>query len=149
MKIDMLVEWYQGLSPSSLSSIGEFYHESASFQDPFNRVQGPAQIAAVFLHMFNTTENPSFTVEQVQTESDVAWISWIFSCELRGRMISFEGVSQMTFSIDGRVIRHRDYWDATDLYQQLPLLGTMVRMLRRRFKVPHGYLATGKPLHER
>jgi ketosteroid isomerase-like protein len=136
MKIDGLVDWYQRLSPSSLSSIGEFYHETATFQDPFNHVQGLARIAALFQHMFDTTESPLFTVEQVQVDGDVAWVSWVFSCGLRGRNISFDGVSKLMFLEDGRVIRHRDYWDATDLYQQLPLLGTMVRMLKRRFKVP-------------
>ncbi|MET0070135.1 MAG: nuclear transport factor 2 family protein [Candidatus Thiodiazotropha sp.] len=144
MKIEMLVDWYQNLSASSLSGIGEFYHESASFQDPFNHVQGPAQIAAVFQHMFDTTQNPAFTVEQIQIDGDVAWISWIFSCALRGRRIAIEGVSQLKFSKDGRVVRHRDYWDAADLYQQLPLLGTMVRMLKRRFTVPTAYPAPGK-----
>ncbi|PVV14042.1 MAG: hypothetical protein B6D77_03745 [gamma proteobacterium symbiont of Ctena orbiculata] len=136
MKIDMLVEWYQGLSPSSLGSIGELYDESASFQDPFNHVHGSAQIAAVFQHMFDTAEKPAFTVEQVQIDGDIAWVSWIFTCGLRGRKITFEGVSQLMFATDGRVIRHRDYWDAAELYQQLPLLGTMARMVKRRFQVP-------------
>jgi ketosteroid isomerase-like protein len=145
MKIDRLVAWYQELSPSSLSGIAELYHESASFQDPFNRVQGPAQIAAVFQHMFDTTKHPAFTVEQVQIDNDVAWVSWIFNCDLRGRKIAIEGVTQLIFAEDGRVIRHRDYWDAMDFYQQLPLLGTMVRMLKRRFEIT----ARGKIVHER
>jgi ketosteroid isomerase-like protein len=145
MKIEMLLDWYQRLSPSSLEIIDRLYHESASFQDPFNHVQGPAQIAAVFQHMFNTTQHPTFVVEQVQTEGDIAWVSWRFSCLMGGRNISIEGVSKLVFTTDGRVIRHRDYWDASDLYQQLPLLGTMVRMLKRRFEVP----ILGNVLHER
>jgi ketosteroid isomerase-like protein len=144
MKIDKLLDWYQRLTPSSLSDIAEFYHETASFQDPFNHVRGAPQIAAVFQHMFETTRRPAFTVEQVQVDGNVAWVSWIFNCDLRGREIAVEGVSQLLFEKDGRVIRHRDYWDATDLYQQLPLLGKMVRMLKQRFKVPSGYPEPGK-----
>jgi steroid delta-isomerase len=144
MKIDRLVDWYQRLTPSSLSCILEFYHEKATFQDPFNHVQGPVRIAAVFQHMFDTTENAEFTVEQVQVDGDVAWVSWIFSFSLRGRRIVIEGVSQLIFAKDDRIIHHRDYWDATDLYQQLPLLGTMVRMLKQRFKAPVRDTASGK-----
>ena len=34
---------------------------------------------------------------------------------------------------DGRIARHRDYWDAAgELYEKLPLLGTLMRWLRRR-----------------
>jgi ketosteroid isomerase-like protein len=146
--IERLVEWYQRLSPASLGRIRMFYHEAALFEDPFNRVQGAAQIAAVFQHMFDTTNHPAFMVQQVQTDGDVAWISWIFSCDLRGRKIAIEGASRLIFSQDGRVIRHRDYWDATDLYQQLPLLGRIVCMLKRRFKLPARYLTKGKARHE-
>ncbi|MES9993672.1 MAG: nuclear transport factor 2 family protein [Candidatus Thiodiazotropha sp.] len=139
MKIEQLVEWYQNLTPTTLRGIDQLYHESARFQDPFNHVQGVAQISAIFQHMFATTNNPAFAVEQVQVDGDVAWISWIFSCNLRGRELSIEGVSQLMFANDGRVIQHRDYWDSNDLYQQLPLLGRIVRMLKRRFKVPTSY----------
>ncbi|MES9826273.1 MAG: nuclear transport factor 2 family protein [Candidatus Thiodiazotropha endolucinida] len=149
MKIDKLVDWYQRLSPSSLNNIGEFYHESASFQDPFNRVQGSAQIAALLQHMFDTTESPGFIVKQIHIDGDVTWISWIFCCGLRGRKLTIEGASQLVLLQDGRIIRHRDYWDAADLYQQLPLIGTMIRMLKRRFKVKTGCPSPGKLLHER
>jgi len=37
------------------------------------------------------------------------------------------------FAPDGRIAMHRDYWDAAEeLYEKLPLLGSLMRWLRRR-----------------
>jgi len=37
----------------------------------------------------------------------------------------------------GKVVAHRDYWDAAEeLYAKLPLLGPLVRLLGRRFAAP-------------
>ncbi|WP_413888997.1 hypothetical protein [Candidatus Aalborgicola defluviihabitans] len=34
---------------------------------------------------------------------------------------------------DGRILDHRDYWDAAEeLYEKLPLLGGLMRWLKRR-----------------
>jgi hypothetical protein len=37
------------------------------------------------------------------------------------------------------VVDHRDYWDAAEeLYETLPLLGTLLRALRSRLRAPQG-----------
>jgi hypothetical protein len=41
-------------------------------------------------------------------------------------------VSHLKFAADGRVVYHRDYWDAAEeLYMKLPAIGTLMRGLRR------------------
>ena len=38
-----------------------------------------------------------------------------------------------THSVDGRIVMHRDYWDvAEELYEKLPLIGALMRWLKRR-----------------
>ena len=38
---------------------------------------------------------------------------------------------------DGRITLHRDYWDAAEeLYEKLPVIGTLMRWLRRRLAAP-------------
>jgi hypothetical protein len=41
------------------------------------------------------------------------------------------GVTQFRFDADGRVLIHKDFWDAgTALWEQLPGLGGIVRRVR-------------------
>jgi len=51
----------------------------------------------------------------------------------RGRLISLEGCSLLRWNAEGKVERHRDYFDAGALiYQHVPLLGSAIRWLQRR-----------------
>jgi hypothetical protein len=46
-------------------------------------------------------------------------------------------VAARGFAPDGRVIRHRDYWDAAqELYEKMPVIGGLMRWLRRRAALP-------------
>jgi hypothetical protein len=43
------------------------------------------------------------------------------------------GASRLVFSAQGLVTLHRDYWDAAEeLYEKLPLVGGLMRWLKRR-----------------
>ena len=40
-----------------------------------------------------------------------------------------------TVAPTGRVVAHRDYWDAAEeLYEKLPVLGALMRLLKRRLR---------------
>ena len=42
------------------------------------------------------------------------------------------GASHLRFDAAGKVVLHRDYWDAAEeLYAKLPLIGPPMRLLRR------------------
>lgn len=50
-----------------------------------------------------------------------------------GQLISLEGCSLLRWNGEGKVERHRDFFDAGALlYQHVPLLGTAIRWLQRR-----------------
>ena len=132
IKLEALIEWYSTLTPATIPRLREIYHEQARFRDPFNDVKGHAAIEVIFRHMFATTEQPRFLIREVQMEGKVAWVSWIFDFRLYTRAASIEGVTRLEFASDGRVLDHRDYWDALDLFVVVPLFGTIVRFLRNR-----------------
>ncbi|WP_394129859.1 nuclear transport factor 2 family protein [Shewanella maritima] len=49
----------------------------------------------------------------------------------RGQAINVEGMSQLQFT--DKIIKHRDYFDAGQmLYQHVPILGSMIRILNKR-----------------
>jgi len=132
MKLDALVNWYEKLAPETIANLIEIYHEDARFQDPFNEVRGQAAIAGIFQHMFMTTKDPAFRISATQKEGDTAWVSWTFDCALHDKVLSIDGATRLIFGDDGRVIDHRDYWDPTDLFEAFPLLGTILRHIKRR-----------------
>jgi len=133
-RLELLLQWYATLSPQSLRDIGAYYRPDARFRDPFNDVQGVDAIRAIFEHMFRTTGAPRFVVRDVVGSDALAFVTWDFTFELRGTQYAIHGATRFALDAQGRVMDHRDYWDAAgELWARLPVLGVAVRWLRRRF----------------
>ncbi|MCB6183967.1 nuclear transport factor 2 family protein [Leeia sp. TBRC 13508] len=132
-----LLAWYASLSPDTVGQVSHWYHPDARFRDPFNTVKGHAAIEAIFTHMFHTTVNPRFEISNQLASGQQAFVTWRFLFELKGKAYQIEGGSHLFFGEDGRVIDHRDYWDAAEeLFEKLPIVGAPIRWLRRQFKLP-------------
>lgn len=131
--IARVASFYENLDQRALQRIGEIYAPAAQFKDPFNEVCGVDAIAHVFQHMFATVNDPRFRVERSFGDGDEAMLVWVFSFGAAARRRSVRGVSHLRFDDRGRVVAHRDYWDpAEELYTGVPLLGGLMRWLRRR-----------------
>ncbi|MEN9314445.1 MAG: hypothetical protein RIS35_838, partial [Pseudomonadota bacterium] len=109
----------------------------ARFRDPFSEVRGTQAITGIFSHMFERLEAPRFVIRDRVVDGDQAFLTWDF--EFRFRRGSPTGVqrihggSHLRFAPDGRIVLHRDYWDAAEeLYEKLPVLGSLMRWLRRK-----------------
>jgi hypothetical protein len=132
-----LVNFFENLSPSSLAGIQRYYTPNARFKDPFNEVQGVGAVAHIFLHMFDTLEAPRFVVIERVVQGSQCFLTWEFHFRFKalrkGQDQCILGASHLLLGPDGRVTLHRDYWDAAEeLYEKLPLLGSLMRWLKRR-----------------
>jgi ketosteroid isomerase-like protein len=133
-RLGRLVAWFEALTPASLADIGTLYADDVRFKDPFNEVQGLAATRRIFEHMFETLAEARFVVHSRLAQGDEAFLTWDFHLRTRsGRGLCIRGASHLRFAADGRVGEHRDYWDAAEeLYSQLPVLGGLMRWLRRQ-----------------
>ncbi|MCW5668978.1 MAG: nuclear transport factor 2 family protein [Hydrogenophaga sp.] len=135
--IDHLCDWFESLSPASLARLGEFYTADARFKDPFNEVQGLPAITRIFEHMFENLNEPRFVVTDRLVDGEQGFLVWEFHFRFR-RFDTItpqvvRGGSHLRLASDGRVSEHRDYWDAAEeLYEKLPLLGGLMRWLKKR-----------------
>ena len=83
-----------------------------------------------------TLQTPRFVVIDAVASGDDAFLTWDFSFCTRStgaQRLCIHGASHLRFGTDGRVQMHRDYWDAAEeLYEKLPVIGTLMRWLKRR-----------------
>ena len=132
-----LVHWFETITPASVADLPKFYASNAYFKDPFNQVRGLAPMEAIFSHMFVAMHAPRFVVTGQVLQGNQAFLTWDFHFAFRSfqpqtqRLIA--GTTHLVFDGDGKVAIHRDYWDvAEELYEKLPLLGGLMRWLKRR-----------------
>ena len=135
-RIAAIVGLFEQLSPERLPQLAQIYTETARFKDPFNEVQGVAAIHAIFEHMFRTLDAPRFIVHDTVLQGTQCFLTWDFVFSLKGRHLPpmvVRGSSHLKLAEDGRIVDHRDYWDvAEELYEKLPVLGALMRWLKRR-----------------
>ena len=131
-----IADYFEQLKPADLARLGEIYTEDARFKDPFNEVTGVPDIRRVFEHMFASLDGPRFVVHEVILQGPQCFLSWDFLFRMRRFERSeqrIRGGSHLQLAPDGRIAMHRDYWDAAEeLYEKLPLLGGLMRWLKRR-----------------
>jgi steroid Delta-isomerase len=136
MKLDALIQFYNEFSLASVARFPEFYSADAWFKDPFNEVRGIAAIQHIFTHMFGQVAAPRFVVTEKVVDANGAMLVWEFFFRMKlwreGEIQVIRGISHLKFDAEGKVFYHRDYWDAAEeLYEKLPLIGSIFRFLRK------------------
>lgn len=134
---DNLATFFETLSPQSVAQLHTIYDAQARFKDPFNEVQGLPEIEKIFRHMYVTLEQPHFVVTGQLVDGTQAFLTWEFRFRFKRfdttTLQAVRGASHVVFNEQGLVTVHRDYWDAAEeLYEKLPVLGGLMRWLKKR-----------------
>ena len=132
-----IAHYFETLTPESVTHIKNLYAPAARFKDPFNDVTGISEIEQIFKHMFVALSQPRFVVVEQIVDGDQAFLTWEFHFKFRRFDTQTEqvilGTTHLVLDQQGQIILHRDYWDAAEeLYEKLPLVGALMRWLKKR-----------------
>lgn len=135
-RVARVVDAFEALAPNTIDTLCALYADDARFKDPFNDVRGHAALRGVFTHMFQALDAPRFEIRDVVVQDDQCFLTWDFRFRMkrfdRGEQ-TIHGGTHLRFGADGRITLHRDYWDAAEeLYEKLPVVGALMRWLKRR-----------------
>jgi len=132
-----LATFFETLTPQSVAQLHTLYDAQAKFKDPFNEVQGLAEIERIFRHMYVALDRPHFVIAAQLVDGSQAFLTWEFRFHFKrfdtATLQTERGGSHVVFNESGLVTLHRDYWDAAEeLYEKLPLVGGAMRWLKKR-----------------
>ena len=121
------------LKPGSIEALGELVADDVHFRDPFNCLDGKANFIGVMAEMFEQLDEVRFDLLEAQIQGNIGYLYWRFSAtsSLTGAFVT-EGSSRICFNDQWLVNSHLDFWDASLLMQQFPLLGRVVGMIRKK-----------------
>ena len=130
------VDTYQQLSIGNLGLLANVYHQDIVFIDPMHQLTGFDSLKCYFEKLYQQLSYCEFKIEQVIVQDNEAAIYWQMCYQHprlnSGKVVSVQGSSHVRGSGD-KVIYHRDYLDlGAMLYEQLPLLGRIIRWLKVR-----------------
>lgn len=129
---------FETLTPETLPELIRMCAWDVHFRDPFNDVHGVAQFRRVFEKMFEDVAEPRFAVTDWARSGCNAYLRWTMSFRpKRGRETwTVEGMTEVRLTEQGLIAAHLDHWDAAgQLYERLPVLGALLRAIRRRLAI--------------
>ncbi len=135
--VERIEAFFTALTPADVARMGAFYTADVTFKDPFNEVRGLPEVQRIFTHMYEALDNPRFVITGRVVDGAQCFLVWEFRFAFRNFHKGVEqvvrGGSHLQLASDGRIASHRDYWDAAEeLYEKLPLVGGLMRWLKRR-----------------
>lgn len=130
---------FEKLDKNNMHLIDEFYHPDVEFHDPVGMIKGSGKIKKYYENMYKNVTTIRFDFSGfVENGDDVVGI-WKMILETpklnSGSPIVVDGTSVIKFK-NGKAIYHRDYFDmGAFVYENIPVLGFMVKKIKDRFKV--------------
>ena len=139
-RVDAIKSVYAELTSANLDDLLAIYSENIVFVDPINEIRGRDTLMAHFRMMYQDVIDSRFAFdpENELIDGDRVMLGWNMTYrhkKLGGqRPIEVPGTSLLRINAEG-VFYHRDWFDlGAMVYEQVPLLGGMVRALKRRLE---------------
>jgi hypothetical protein len=126
---------YSDLSEKNVAaSVRGTYAPDAWFNDTVATEIGIEAIERYLLKTARGAEMIKATKQDVAVSGADCYVRWTMEVRVKdlagGKPVITEGVSQLRFDKEGRIILHQDFWNpAAGIYQHLPMLGPAIRFV--------------------
>jgi limonene-1,2-epoxide hydrolase len=118
-------------------SAQQVYAEDAYFNDTIKELTGNEAIGTYLAESLEATERVEVEVVDVARSGIDYYYRWRMDIKFRnlnnGGWARSEGMSHIRFNAEGRVVLHRDYWDAAGgLFAYMPIIGSVLQWIKGR-----------------
>lgn len=128
---------YENIQKTNPTALPDLFDDAFEFKDPFNDVLGVEHFARLLAKTKSDVSDPRFVISSQAWDNRTLFVKWQFSGTipvLKNWQVT--GMSEITFNDENLVASHTDYWDASEyFYGRLPLIGSLIRLLRQRLQV--------------
>ncbi len=124
-------------APDLRDRIRAAYATEVFFNDTLKTIRGLEAVEAYLVETAHNVEETTFAfLDVVQSEGNY-YFRWRMTIRAKrlsgGEALESVGMTHVRFDADGKVVLHKDYWDAAGgLFEHVPVLGWMVRRLKKR-----------------
>jgi len=114
-------------------ALAEMYANNVVFKDPIHEIFGIENLTEYFNRLNDNLIEGTFLFTDESMIGNKAFLCWEMTLKLRRpkKKVTASGISVLT--IEEKIIRQRDYFDAGELfYEHIPVLGGVIRFLKKK-----------------
>ncbi len=131
------LDTYQRLNADNLDLLQSVYSEGVHFMDPAHEIIGLDRLTQYFQNLYTHISAINFDFDHTCQSGNDGYVQWLMTFAHpklnSGRGITIAGTSFVRFDSDEKIYYHRDYFDlGAMLYEHLPLLGKVIRTVKKR-----------------
>ncbi len=134
--LDRLSDYFETMTAASVGAeTGNVYSDDAWLYDNLIAIQGVDEIRRYFDKAASEVDSLAIEFLQIARSNEDYFIRWRMTI-VAPRLADAEplvsyGMTQFRFDAEGKVLLHRDFWDAgTGLYEYIPVFGSLVYRAR-------------------
>ncbi|TNE83369.1 MAG: nuclear transport factor 2 family protein [Gammaproteobacteria bacterium] len=134
--LDRFQSLFNEMKSGRIGDLASVYAEHVSFTDPLGTVVGRDRLSTYLEESYRNVLDCRFEFKERVTDGAQACLTWRMLVRHKrlngGRAIEVDGISHLELRGD-LIVFHRDYFDLGQLlYGNVPLLGRVIRWLRRQ-----------------
>ncbi|MFZ4484477.1 MAG: nuclear transport factor 2 family protein [Chthoniobacterales bacterium] len=118
------------------ANVRNVYAPEAWFNDTVATEVGIKAIEGYLLRTAENAESVQAKITDVAVSGHDVYVRWTMEVRVKslagGQPVTTEGISQLRFDPEGRIVLHQDFWNPSHgIYQHLPLLGPAIRWVNQ------------------
>jgi limonene-1,2-epoxide hydrolase len=128
---------FNDLNLNTLDSLDSFYDENIEFSDPIVKVKGLKAAKNYYAHVYKNVTQIKFEFKHIHCDGDHYFAKWFMHLQVKGlnghKPYTVEGISELQFGSNNKVIFHRDYLDiGAMVYERLPIIGSLIQKIKSK-----------------
>ncbi len=110
--LEDFIDVLEKLTPRTLPLLTDLFMDDVSFCDPYYRVRGSQDMERLFLHRINSFDAGRYRVVDFMwgRRAATAYISWSFAYTVKKETIRIDGMSEIMFTPDGKILSYDEFW---------------------------------------
>ena len=123
------------LEKATAENLREFYTEDVHCTDPFYDAHGMESLVKVFQDLYKKMPDCHFIISEyaVNEEKKIAFGEWTITYTQKGKTKTIKGATVSRYNDELKIYDDANFWDGKVMYEELPILGSLLRMIRERF----------------
>ena len=110
------------------------YAEDVHFIDPTQERQGIEAYIKAQDGLIQRCDDVFLETSNVSITGEIAFVEWRMGLNIKGVEFIYPGTTRLVFGRDGRIVKHRDYFDFVGpTFGPVPILGSLTRWIYKRF----------------